>query len=295
MNHQSDAGHYPYFFFILSEYLASIAERDTSENMRNQMPASQVIEEENITEGTQDRPSSTTTSELPITTSPMPTPAPGRNVGSRGTNGVFGFMVGSKFYLCDKPKYLERDQWGNQVLPSTKDYYRRCQYWDRDPRRHFQRQVGKLGRNGYFGYFEGGRWVECAPPAYLDHDEADPNIYYIPLDLGYEPKCQYFGYNVSKLFDASDDAAEGATPDQHCPGLWSVLLPLIWTISRLLVWILKGYVRTSRESPALGRPLYATSLLLKAIDMIYIFALIVNRYVLVVTNGILRKRSFTCL
>ena len=220
---------------ISKEYLASLSNHDSPGNARIKMSESQVKEQhEQQLQLESTETITTTTTEQAITTSAMPTPAPGRSVGRYGMNGAFGFMVGTHFYPCDKPKYFERDPYG-QILPRN-DYYYKCRYWDHDPRRHLQRKVGKLGRNGYFGYFENGRWIECPPPTYLDQDQADPNLFYIPLDLGYEPKCQYYGYNVSKLFDVSDNALTGDSAlHLHYTGYWSFLLPLVWTITSFFV------------------------------------------------------------
>ena len=162
-----------------------------------------------------------------------------RKVGAKGLGGVFGFMVGQHFYKCDKPARLANDpDTGEYYIPESLDYYRRCRYYDVDPRRKNQRRVGRLGRNGYYGYFQNGRFVECAPPSRLDEDEQDPDVYYIPNDIYYEPKCQYYGYNFSNRFDVDYVNPNSFAENSKTFGIGStLLLPFYLFLSYFLTFI----------------------------------------------------------
>ncbi|CAG2107051.1 unnamed protein product [Medioppia subpectinata] len=141
-----------------------------------------------------------------------------RRAGPKGMKGTFGFNDHGHFYPCDKPSRLVPDPHNREtyIIPNNIGYYHKCRYFDDDPRADKSRPVGPLGMDGYFGYFDNHRFVECAPPRQLLEDSQHPGLYFIPVDIYYEPKCQYYGYNMKpKKRKTTEEEEEGEAERHH--------------------------------------------------------------------------------
>ncbi len=103
-----------------------------------------------------------------------------RIVGKLGLNGTFGFFIFSKFYPCDKPKRLVNNTDGSFTIPDDINYYHKCVYFEDDLTKKFQRKIGKLGKDGYFVFYENGIYIEYERSKRVETDPKMPNVYFIP-------------------------------------------------------------------------------------------------------------------
>lgn len=68
------------------------------------------------------------------------------------------------------------------------------------------RKVGRLGKNGTFGFFKNRQFFKCPPPQQLIPDPEISGHYIIPPDLLYYKDCQYYDSDPTvenKLYDSN--------------------------------------------------------------------------------------------
>jgi hypothetical protein len=110
----------------------------------------------------------------------------------------------SKFYLCDKPKRLVNNNDGSFTIPDDINYYHKCVYFEDNPTKKFEAKIAKLSKDGYFGYYENGIYIEHERPKRVETHLKMPNVYFIPNYISYSLKCKYFDQNVGTIYDYSE-------------------------------------------------------------------------------------------